>query len=105
VSVTSQEIVANTTATYRQVNHWVQMEYLRLLRPTQGIGYPHLFADGELQVARVMAVLVKAGLLPSAAHMVARGHALPGGVRVTWPPPYTVSYRKPEILETTGGVL
>jgi hypothetical protein len=53
----------------------------------------------------VMAVLVKAGLLPSAAHMVARGHALPGGVRVTWPPPYTVSYRKPEIRETTGGVL
>jgi hypothetical protein len=105
VSVTSQEIVEKTGATYRQLDHWSRAGYLRPLNPQQGSGTPRLFPDGEVAVTRLMVVLVKAGLLPAAAQLVARGQALPGGVRVMVPPPYTVSYRTPEIRETTGGVL
>lgn len=85
VTVSSQEIVEQTPATYRQVHHWSSAGYLRPLNPQPGSGSNLTYPDEEMHVARAMAVLTKAGLLPTAACKVARGIPLPGGVSVIVP--------------------
>jgi hypothetical protein len=58
--------------TYRQMDHWVRLGYLQ---PGEGHGSGHArqWTRTELGVARDMGLLVKAGLLPAAAHRAARG--------------------------------
>ena len=70
-----------TGATYRQLGYWARMGYLRV--PSPGIGRPREWPAEELRVARVMARLTAASLLPAMAERVARGEAeIAPGIRV-----------------------
>ena len=62
--------------TYRQLDHWSRMGYLRPVRLERGqgggTGSPRVWPDGELQVARLMGRLTAASIPPSLAAVVAR---------------------------------
>lgn len=75
---------------YRQLDYWVRVGYLRPGNPTGGSGTVRSWPDDELAVAQTMARLVAAGLTVAAAHMVARGDAeIAPGVRVLVEPVVT----------------
>jgi len=58
--------------TYRQVDNWIRLGYLRPVDSAPGSGYKREWPVNELRVATSMAYLVKAGLTLSVAHEVAR---------------------------------
>jgi DNA-binding transcriptional MerR regulator len=75
-------LVQVSGATFRQLDHWSRKG---LLRPVGGEGTGHVrdFPAEEVQVAKVMARLVGAGISPEAAARAARsGGELAPGVRV-----------------------
>ena len=57
--------------TYRMLDYWTRKGWLRPYHDG-GSGRDRQWPATELQVAREMGLLVKAGLLPAAAHRVAR---------------------------------
>lgn len=70
----SGRISATTGATYRQLDHWARVGWLRPLCGSPGSGSRREWPAGEIEVARVMARLVNgAGLPPALAVRVARG--------------------------------
>lgn len=79
------ELMARTGATIRQIYHWAGAAgYLHPVRryPDRGdgSGSPRFWPDSEIEVARQMVTLIKAGLSPAAAHHAARNRGLlPGG--------------------------
>lgn len=70
-----------TPATAGQIAHWVKAGWLRphRCRATGARTWP----PAEVDVARLMARLVTAGLTPEAAHRVARGGHLAPGITIT----------------------
>lgn len=71
---TTQEIVARTGLTFRQVDYWTRQGYLRTVdSQVDGTGRPREFQSTELQIALRMRDLVECGFSPSAAHRLARG--------------------------------
>jgi hypothetical protein len=80
--VNTSMLVQVTDATYRQLDVWTRKGYL-WPEGGEGTGYSRHWPAGEVQVAKVMARLVDAGLSPEAAHRAARrGGKLAPGVRV-----------------------
>lgn len=71
-----QCLCADLGITYRQLDHWSRMGYLRPVRLERGkgggTGSPRVWPPGELQVARLMGRLTAAGIQPSLAAVVAR---------------------------------
>lgn len=70
---------------YRQLDYWVRRDFLRPEDASPGSGYARRWPAAELDVARRMGVLTKAGLpLPWAArfarHDWPRGELVPGVV-------------------------
>jgi DNA-binding transcriptional MerR regulator len=56
----------------RQVVHWVDRGYLTPSNGRPGQGVHLTFEPAEVEVARIMALLVGAGFTPKAAHDIAR---------------------------------
>lgn len=76
-----RDVTAAAGITYRQLDHWCRKGYLRTANDT-GSGSQRAFTRTELDVARLMGVLVAVGVHPAAAETVARGGLLAPGVRV-----------------------
>lgn len=86
----SERVCATAAITYRQLDHWTRLGYLRPMQenrkgnPGVGSGYDRDYPASEVAAARVMGQLLAAGLTPAAAARVARGeHDLAPGVHVT----------------------
>lgn len=58
--------------TYRQLDYWTRVGYLHPDGAGEGSGSRRRWSDAERAVAAMMARLVAAGLVPDAAHKVAR---------------------------------
>lgn len=78
-ALSSVDVTRITGATYRQLDHWTRRGYLRPAEPTPGTGVPRSWPPQEVEVARVMARLVTAGVVPDRAAAVAREHVARGG--------------------------
>lgn len=80
-TVTHQAFV-DAGLSYRQLDHWTRVGYLRPSHPGRGSGSVRAFPRSELAVARVMLRLTAAGVTPDAAHRVARGGQLAPGIHL-----------------------
>lgn len=70
------DLVAQTGATYRQLDFWTRAGYLHPERPKGlGSGRARVWPDDELAVATDMAMLVFYGFTPRLAHAIARAGA------------------------------
>ena len=79
---TSADVVRHGI-TYRQLDNWVRLGWLRPVEPEPGSGHRRLFPEREWQRAGVMARLVNAGLPPRTAfYAVGHDGILAPGVRV-----------------------
>jgi hypothetical protein len=63
--------------TYRQLDHWTRLGYLRPVQPhwnirSGGTGYARQWPESELAIAASMGRLIRLGLTVEAAHRVAR---------------------------------
>jgi DNA-binding transcriptional MerR regulator len=47
---------------YRQLDHWTRLNYLRTAARLPGQGHPRMYPPSEVQVALVIAALVHAGV-------------------------------------------
>lgn len=84
--------------TYRQVHHWTRMGWLVPEEQRPGPGVRLLYPPSEVEVAARMLRLVRAGLVPVAAHRAVReGGCLAEGVWVEMIPVPTV------VLNATQG--
>lgn len=87
----SVDLMRLTGITYRQVDYWTRLGWLRPPEPTPGQGAQRYFPPAEIRVAAIMSALVRAGVEPGAAGMAARTAwggrwwraALDGGVQVS----------------------
>lgn len=71
------EQLSITGATYRQLDYWSRTGYLHPNNVLAGSGVARTWPDGELEVARLMAQFVQAGLtVPAAAHAARHGGQL-----------------------------
>jgi len=70
--VTIPEQLRGVGASYRQLDHWVRCGYLQPWLTGPGSGYPRMWSVEELRVARLMSVLVDAGITPAKAAEAAR---------------------------------
>ena len=68
----STDLMAYAGLTYRQVDHWTRLGYLRPPEPTPGSGAQRMFSPHEARVAYVMGALVRGGVEPGAAALAAR---------------------------------
>ena len=84
MTVGFQDLMAASGISYRQLQYWCRTGYLRPENPRCGSGTAFVFPPGEVRVAQVMGRLTRAGLVPEAAHHVARGGQLPENVQVTF---------------------
>ncbi len=76
------QVLDGTTITYRQLQYWISQGWLRP-EGSGGSGNAFIWSDEEVAVARTMGRLVDAGLAPSVAAKVARGHVVVApGIRV-----------------------
>lgn len=76
------EVIEATGATFRQLDHWVRVGYLRPVGG-DGPGRHRDWPGDEVRVAKTMTRLVQAGVRPEAAHRAARNDGkLAPGVRV-----------------------
>lgn len=90
--VTSEEIAAETGASYRQVDYWIRTGLIHargLLSP--GAGHVRRFDVSELERVRTVVALLKAGIdLASVRdhldHVIAHGGYQVGAVTVTYTP-------------------
>jgi hypothetical protein len=75
--LTSADIMFEAAITYRQLDFWDRAGYLRPGRvwrgQRRGSGSPRSWPGGELEIARRMGRLVRAGIPVSLAASVARG--------------------------------
>lgn len=91
--VNTAQIAALIGCTYRKLDYWTRAGYLRpVTADTPGSGHQRAYPLAELEVARLMWALVSDGLLPDAAHRVARelldrGTTTLGGIRLDLPEP------------------
>lgn len=69
---TSVDLMRLTGATYRQVDYWSRVGYLRPPEPTPGSGAQRVFSPTEVQVAYLMVALTNAGVEVGAAALAAR---------------------------------
>lgn len=69
------ELAERVGVTYRQVDHWSRLGYLRPSNPGCGQGRQRDYLPAEVDVAVRMGRLVRAGLSPAVATLVARGDA------------------------------
>lgn len=69
----STEVMRRAQINYRQLDHWVTRGYLMPSKANPGSGSQREFPESELEVAEVMADLVRAGFLPARAERLARG--------------------------------
>ena len=78
------QILEETGATYRKLDYWVRIGLLHPRNPAPGSGAQRVWPARELQVAKRMVELTKAGLTVAAAHHAARhgGQLLTGDFRV-----------------------
>jgi DNA-binding transcriptional MerR regulator len=67
------DVLRQAGITYRQLDHWSRIGYLKPSNPDCGSGRRRDFPMAEVTVARRMALLVNAGLTLKTAHRVARG--------------------------------
>lgn len=75
--VTYREIHAAVPGlSYRVLDHWTIRGYLRAANPGCGSGRRRTWPPGEVEIARLMWVMVQAGVGPAGAERAARG----GGV-------------------------
>jgi hypothetical protein len=78
-----REMLAEARVTWRQLDHWTRLGYLRTLsEQIPGIGHDRIWPSSEVQIARTMARLTAAGITPEGAERVARGKNLAPGIRV-----------------------
>lgn len=68
----SVDLMAATGATYRQVDYWTRVGYLRPPEPTPGSGAQRAYPPAEVRVAALMVALVNAGVEVGAAALAAR---------------------------------
>lgn len=81
-SFSEAEIAELVGATYRQIDYWCRMGYLAP-EFKGGSGYFRMWSDEDVGLARKMARLVRAGVVPATAARVARGETDVGhGVRI-----------------------
>lgn len=81
-SVSAEDLVA-VGVSYRQLDVWTNQGLLLAVNQGCGSGRRRWWPAGEVEVARVMGVLVEVGLSPVAAAKAARGGGVLGpGVRV-----------------------
>lgn len=78
------DLLQETGATYRQLDHWCRLGLLLPPNPTPGSGAQREWPARELQIAKRMVELTRAGLTVHAAHHAARnsGELLTGDFRV-----------------------
>lgn len=58
--------------TYKQLHHWAERGYLRPEQARRGTGIPRCWPPGEVEIARRMARLTRAGVIPAQAAVFAR---------------------------------
>lgn len=81
VGLGMRDVLSAVEVTYRQLDCWTKAQLLRAVNPRCGPGRRRLWPVGELEVARVMAVAVAAGVGPRDAARAARnGGVLAPGV-------------------------
>ena len=80
--MTGQQLAKHIGASYRQVDHWTTLGYLKARRGTAnpGHGFRRDYTPREVEVAEAMAALVKQGVEPKVAarigrRLVAKGYA------------------------------
>ena len=80
--MTGQQLASHIGATYRQVDHWTSLGYLRAraAKANPGSGNPRDYTPREVEVAEAMAALVRHGVEPKVAarlarRLVAKGYA------------------------------
>lgn len=64
--------------TYRQLDYWCRSGWLRPYHASPGSGIRRFFPPAELEVARAMVLLIKAGVAPPVAARAARDAAETG---------------------------
>lgn len=81
---TLTEILLETGATYRMLDYWCRTGLLLPKNPTPGSGAQREWPAREVQIAKRMVELTRAGLTVHAAHHAARhgGQLLTGDFRV-----------------------
>lgn len=72
MSVGAPEILERTGITYRQLDHWTRIGYLRPDNGSPGSGNSRRYPATEADVADLMARLVGIGMAPKQAHTIAR---------------------------------
>lgn len=81
---TSRDILAATTITYRQLDHWCRTGLATAHDPLPGSGHQRSFPPDEYDAIVRMAALVNAGLNPAAARLAADGQPIAPGVHVVF---------------------
>ena len=100
------KILATTGITYRQLDYWVRIGYLRPDNPEPGSGISRDWSDHELAVARTMGILIRAGLAVDRAATVAREtFAYPFGRATLAPGIEVVVSDPPEVTKARRAVL
>lgn len=70
---TSAEVMDATGLTYRQVDYWTRMGWLRTVTaPTPGSGYWRAYPRAEVRVAHLMVAMANAGVAVQVAAEAAR---------------------------------
>lgn len=59
---------------HRQLNYWVNRDYLFTEGNVRGTGNHHFFSPDEVRIAYDLAALVNAGVTPKVAAKIARGN-------------------------------
>lgn len=69
-----RQLATHAGATYRQIDHWTTLGYLRASRGTSnpGSGNPRTYTPREIEVAEAMTALVHQGVDPKVAARLAR---------------------------------
>jgi DNA-binding transcriptional MerR regulator len=65
--LTAHQLAERVRVTYRQLDHWLAHGYLPAQDSTPGTGTRRRFTPDEVDLARVLAALVHAGVDPRAA--------------------------------------
>lgn len=70
--IRTARLMAETGATYRQVEHWTTLGYLRPVNAGKGSGFPWFWPAEEVAVVRRMVTLASHGVQVPAAAVMAR---------------------------------
>lgn len=88
--ITGPDLAIRAGITYRQLDYWCRTGYLHPLRATPGSGHARLLPIADVGLARLVKILLEAGLLPRQAFALAEqllehGHAHLAGIRIDLP--------------------